>query len=85
MIFNFNSIEYRLSTTFTLFFEPKRSQKKLHLVKSLSRLLAVKEFYFRSKIKIGKLKAKRISLKLVIEQDPFFKNHPESKYLKSTL
>lgn len=62
--------------------KPKEIENKIHSVKSLALLSGVSELSIRNWIKEGKIKAKRIGGRILIEQAQFEKGIQEIKSLK---
>jgi excisionase family DNA binding protein len=82
----FEVLENRLSNIENLLLDikhtPKETENKLHSVKSLSLFANVSELSIRNWIKEGKIKAKRIGGRILIEQSQFEKGLEEVKSLK---
>lgn len=62
--------------------KPEETEKKLHSVKSLSLFSGVSELTVRNWIKEGKIQAKKIGGRILIEQTQFAKGLEEVKSLK---
>lgn len=62
--------------------KPEATENKLHSVKSLALLSGVSELSIRNYIKEGKIQAKRIGGRILIEQSQFEKGLQEVKSLK---
>lgn len=86
MVNPFESIETRLSNIENLLLDikhkPKETENKLHSVKSLSLFSGVSELTVRNWIKEGKIQAKKIGGRILIEQTQFAKGLEEVKSLK---
>lgn len=82
----FEALETRLSNIESLLLDiknkPEETENKLHSVKSLSLLADVSELSIRNWIKEGKIQAKRIGGRILIEQSQFEKGLQEVKSLK---
>jgi hypothetical protein len=82
----FEALETRLSNIESLLLDiknkPKETENKLHSVKSLALLSGVSELSIRNYIKEGKIQAKRIGGRILIEQSQFEKGLQEVKSLK---
>jgi len=61
---------------------PQTTENKLHSVKSLAIYAGVSELSVRNYIKEGKIKAKQIGRRILIEQSQFEKGLSEVKSLK---
>lgn len=86
MVNPFESIETRLSNIENLLLDikqkPKETENKLHSVKSLASISGVSELTVRNWIKEGKIQAKKIGGRILIEQTQFAKGLEEVKSLK---
>lgn len=82
----FESLEARLSNIESLLLDiknkPEETENKLHSVKSLALLSGVSELTIRNWIKEGKIQAKKIGGKILIEQTQFADGLEEVKSLK---
>lgn len=82
----FEALETRLSNIESLLLDiknkPEETENKLHSVKSLSLLADVSELSIRNWIKEGKIQAKKIGGRILIEQSQFEKGLQEIKSLK---
>jgi len=82
----FELLETRLSNIEKILFEiknpPQTTENKLHSVKSLAIYAGVSELSVRNYIKEGKIKAKQIGRRILIEQSQFEKGLSEVKSLK---
>ena len=82
----FEALETRLSNIESLLLDiknkPKETENKLHSVKSLALLSGVSELSIRNWIKEGKIQAKKIGGRILIEQSQFEKGLQEIKSLK---
>ena len=82
----FEALETRLSNIESLLLDiknkPEETENKLHSVKSLALLSGVSELSIRNYIKEGKIQAKRIGGRILIEQSQFEKGLQEVKSLK---
>jgi excisionase family DNA binding protein len=82
----FDSIETRLSNIESLLLDlkhkPKEAENKLHSVKSLASLSGVSELTVRNWIKEGKIQAKKMGGRILIEQTQFANGLEEVKSLK---
>ncbi len=84
----FESLENRLDKidknfeNLLLAIKPKDEENKLHSVKSLSLIAGVSELTIRNWIKEGKIQAKKIGGRILIEQTQFAKGLEEVKSLK---
>ena len=82
----FEALENRLSNIESLLLDikstPKETENKLHSVKSLALFSGVSELTIRNWIKEGKIQAKKIGGKILIEQTQFAKGLEEVKSLK---
>ena len=82
----FEALENRLSNIENLLLDikhkPEKTENKLHSVKSLALLSNVSELSIRNWIKEGKIQAKRIGGRILIEQSQFEKGLQEVKSLK---
>jgi excisionase family DNA binding protein len=82
----FESLETRLSNIESLLLDiknkPEETENKLHSVKSLSLFSGVSELTIRNWIKEGKIQAKKIGGRILIEQSQFEKGLEEVKSLK---
>ena len=82
----FEALESRLSNIESLLLDiknkPEETENKLHSVKSLALLSGVSELSIRNYIKEGKIQAKRIGGRILIEQSQFEKGLQEIKSLK---
>ena len=82
----FEALETRLSNIESLLLDiknkPKETENKLHSVKSLALLSGVSELSIRNWIKEGKIQAKKIGGRILIEQSQFEKGLQEVKSLK---
>lgn len=86
MINPFEEVSTRLSNIENLLLnivnKPEKTENKLHSVKSLSLLSGVSELTVRNWIKEGKIQAKRIGRRILIEQTQFAEGLEEVKSLK---
>ena len=86
MINPFQTLEDYLARIETLLLDiknkPETTENKLHSVKSLALLSGVSELSIRNYIKEGKIHAKRIGGRILIEQSQFEKGLQEVKSLK---
>jgi excisionase family DNA binding protein len=86
MINPFEEVSTRLSNIENLLLDiinkPEKTENKLHSVKSLSLLSGVSELTVRNWIKEGKIQAKRIGRRILIEQTQFAEGLEEVKSLK---
>jgi len=82
----FDSIETRLNNIESLLLDlkhkPKEAENKLHSVKSLASLSGVSELTVRNWIREGKIQAKKIGGRILIEQTQFAEGLEEVKSLK---
>ena len=82
----FEALESRLSNIESLLLDiknkPEATENKLHSVKSLALLSNVHELTIRNWIKEGKIQAKKIGGRILIEQSQFEKGLQEIKSLK---
>jgi len=82
----FDSIETRLNNIESLLLDlkhkPKEAENKLHSVKSLASLSGVSEITVRNWIREGKIQAKKIGGRILIEQTQFAEGLEEVKSLK---
>jgi excisionase family DNA binding protein len=82
----FESLDRRLSNIESLLLDikhrPEETENKLHSVKSLALFSGVSELTIRNWIKEGKIQAKKIGGKILIEQTQFANGLEEVKSLK---
>jgi len=82
----FNTIETRLSNIENLLLDikqtPSKIENKLHSVKSLAEYAGISELTVRNYIKEGKIKAKKIGRRILIEEKQFETGLSEVKSLK---
>lgn len=82
----FEAIDARLSNIESLLLDlkhtPQTAESKLHSVKDLAKYAGVSELSIRNYISEGKIEAKRIGRRILIDQSQFEKGLSEVKSLK---